>query len=439
MTRSALIATKDQTLTRVVSGVELTTDPAELDIRDQNNPLSGEIGWSVAEQLGDMTILYHPSGADGSQPAIASHPAVGVPFTAPDKSDKTEYRVLVREVSLQHPKRTLYLAAWSPLTDVSDTIDRIILLEIALSLGLLIVVGVAIGLVIRREMRPLEAMAEAADEIASGDLSRRVAPGDAGTEIGRLGAAFNGMVEGVTRLLNQQSSNEERLRQFVADASHELRTPMAAVRGYSDLYQAGALQEEGAVARAMERMGFESHRMGALIEDLLTLTQTDSHRERPTDRVDLVSILSGVVDDASVIDSTRNWRFESESNFVMVLGDELRLHQLFANLLANVRTHTPPGSTATIRLTSDPELGHVRAEVADDGPGVAPENLPRLFDRFFRVDKARSRDQGGSGLGLSIVAAIVRMHHGRVWASAGRDGGLVVTVQFPLAPRQGSY
>jgi two-component system OmpR family sensor kinase len=327
------------------------------------------------------------------------------------------------------------LVFWIPMSDIESAVDTIVLLEGLVSLGLLVLLGAVAGFAVRRELRPLQSMARAADEIAAGDLTRRVVPGAPGTEVGRLGSAFNGMVDSVSGLLAERAASEDRMRQFVADASHELRTPVAAIRGYTDLYRAGALEEQGSVERAMERMGFESQRMGALVEDLLTLTQTDADAARPVDLVDLVSVLRGVVDDAAVIDRTRTWRLASMVPSVTVRGDRLRLHQLFANLLANVRTHTPPGTSTMVSVGVFPSAhGPVAViGVMDNGPGVDAASMARLFDRFFRVDKARSRGQGGSGLGLSIVASIVRLHGGAVGASPTPGGGLTVTVQLPVA------
>ena len=165
------------------------------------------------------------------------------------------------------------------MDDVSATIRQLVFLEFLITLGVLVLLGSSASLIIRRELKPLEAMATAADEIAGGDLDRRVDdPGDPSTEIGRLGTAFNGMLDGIGALLDEQPRSEDRLRQFVADASHELRTPVAAVRGYTELYKAGMLPEEAAVDRAMDRMGFEAKRMGGLVEDLLTLIKADAEQ-----------------------------------------------------------------------------------------------------------------------------------------------------------------
>ncbi|MEO7125595.1 MAG: HAMP domain-containing sensor histidine kinase [Nakamurella sp.] len=436
-TQAALITTKDQTLAAVIAALPVVTTQVVLQTLSENNPLAGEVGWSAVAESGTAKVLVHPPGFGAANPEIGLNPSVNKPSTVQDMASGATYRVLAGGVRSDEFGRKVYLVAWIPLADVHRTIDRLVLLEIFVSFGLLVLVGAIAGFAVRRELRPLETMAQAADEIAGGDLSRRVAPGPDGTEVGRLGAAFNGMVDGVSALLAEREQSEDRMRQFVADASHELRTPVAAVRGYSDLYRAGALSDTESVDRAMDRMGFESRRMGALVEDLLTLTQADAVVTHPAELVDLVPLLTGAVDDATVIDRTRAWRLQSVAAHVQVRGDRLRLHQLFANLLANVRTHTPPGTTTVVMVAIVPGAAGPLAAISviDNGPGVDADSIPRLFDRFFRVDKARTRVQGGSGLGLSIVAAIVRMHRGAVGASSTPGGGLTITVHLPLAPQ----
>jgi two-component system OmpR family sensor kinase len=346
-------------------------------------------------------------------------------------STKSDDRYLARGYPVTLDDGPGYLVAWMPLDDVDSNFRRLVLVELLVTAGLLILLGSTASLVIRRELKPLESMATAADDIARGDLNRRVDESDPSTEIGRLGVAFNDMLDGISTLLGERRRSEHRLRQFVADASHELRTPVAAVRGYTDLYNAGALPDEAAVERAMKRMGFEAKRMGALVDDLLTLIQADAERTLAHERVDLADLLTGVVDDAAVIDPTRTWRLTGGYGEAVVVGDRLRLHQLFANLLANVRTHTPPGTVATIAVL--PGLDEIAISVSDNGPGVSDEDLSRLFDRFYRVDPSRSRENGGTGLGLSIVAAIVRSHGGQIIASHTQGGGLTMTVVLPRA------
>jgi two-component system OmpR family sensor kinase len=443
-TRAALINAKDQTLTSVVGNLRSALQnsgpvfPLEnLASISESNPLGGQIGWSVALESGTTQVIVPIASAPRSNPAVRlTTPATGPSSVGDAAGGSSTYRVLGYRIPIivRGHQQAGNVVAWVPLDDVNAAVSRLVLLELLISLGLLVLVGGIAGLVVRRELRPLETMARTADDIAAGDLTRRVDAHTPGTEVGRLGTAFNGMVDAVVGLLEERAASERRMRQFVADASHELRTPVAAIRGYTDLYRAGALPEEVALERAMDRMGFESRRMGALVEDLLTLTQTDAETAAPTDRVDLLALLTGVVDDAAVIDRSRTWRLAGTAARAVVLGDRLRLHQLFANLLGNVRTHTAVGTTATVSVfTSETE---VAVAVMDDGPGVGDADLHRLFDRFFRVDPSRSRERGGSGLGLSIAAAIVRAHRGRISAGHTPGGGLTVTVVLPLAPAE---
>lgn len=452
--RATMMAAKKQTLVSVVDNLR-SMGPGSLSEQlgavTSRTPLGGEVGWSLGYESGVTEVRQAISSMPDANPAVGwDTSTVSAEVVSDVDRPKSQFLALGLKMRLAIVGRAdvvdATVVAWVPLSDVHATTQRLIVIEIAVSAGLLLLLGTAAGMAIRRELRPLEAMAHTADVIAAGDLAQRVAPAPAGTEVGRLGTAFNGMLDSISGLLSERAASEGRMRQFVADASHELRTPVAAVRGYTDLYRAGALNDAAAIGRAMERMGFESHRMGALVEDLLTLTQADAEVDIPAETVDIVPLLGGVIDDARVIDDTRTWRLQAAVPYALVRGDGLRLHQLFANLLANVRTHTPPGTTTTVHVQAAhasyvPGVsahawtggGVVHVSVVDNGPGVDGESRPRLFDRFFRVDQARSREQGGSGLGLSIVAAIVRMHRGQVWASPTPGGGLTITVQLPWA------
>ena len=197
---------------------------------------------------------------------------------------------------------------WADADDIADAVAKLILTELLITAGLLLLLGTLASLLIRRELKPLENMTDVADSIAAGDLSQRVPAHGVGFEVDRLGRAFNGMIDAIDGLIAEREDTERRLRQFVGDASHELRTPVAAVRGYTDLYAAGALPDQLAVTRAMERMGFESRRMGELVEDLLTLAQADTPDSGVNEPVDLISLLLGVVDDAAAIDASRQWQ-----------------------------------------------------------------------------------------------------------------------------------
>ncbi|HEU0244773.1 MAG TPA: ATP-binding protein, partial [Candidatus Limnocylindrales bacterium] len=249
--------------------------------------------------------------------------------------------------------------------------------------------------------------------------------------------------------LEAKANSEERLRRFVADASHELRTPLTAVRGYADLYRAGGLSDPAELEAAMTRIGTESRRMGLLVDDLLLLARVDQGRPFRADPVDLSRVAREAVADARAAEPERPIVGAIEDG-ITVTGDEDRVRQVIGNLVANVRVHTPAATPVEVILrraletsgqpggdTSQPggepvERGAAELRVVDHGPGIDPVHGARVFDRFYRADTARSRDRGGSGLGLSIVASIVAALGGRLWHEATPGGGATFVVQLPL-------
>jgi two-component system OmpR family sensor kinase len=243
--------------------------------------------------------------------------------------------------------------------------------------------------------------------------------------LGRIQDAF--AARDSTEMALRQS--EGRLRRFVADASHELRTPVAAVSAYAELFERGASSRPEDLARVMSGIRGETARMGHLVEDLLLLARLDE--SRPLDRapVDVAAVAADAVEAATAVGP--DWPLEFQAaGPVVVSGDRSRLRQVFDNLLANVRAHTPPGTETTITVAR--RGGEAVCEVSDNGPGISAENADRLFERFFRADPSRSRASGGAGLGLSIVAAIVAAHGGRVAATPGPAGGATFTIWLPL-------
>lgn len=421
--RAALTSSRDAALATVVARA---TSSSLLNLQEEstNSTLRGEFGFTMVLQSGKT--FYGGTSDRDPGPAITDTTLTGAQTV--EGLDGTEYRAQFLRVTQDGLPALLVI--WSPMDDIEKTIDQLIFAELLISAGLLVLLGAAASLLIRRELIPLEEMAAAADQIATGDIDLRVDATDSGTEVERLGNAFNGMLDGISLLLDERQAAEDRLRQFVSDASHELRTPVAAVRGYTDLYAAGALPEKVAVDRAMLRMGFESRRMAALVDDLLTLMRADAPSEVQYVPVDLTELLTGVVDDAAAIDPSRVWRLAGADTHPVVSGDRLTLHQVFANLLSNIRTHTPEGSAATVAILTSTRS--VTVSVSDNGPGVGTESLSKLFDRFYREDSSRSRANGGAGLGLSIVAAIVKAHGGSVAATHAVTGGLQVSVTLPL-------
>ena len=260
-------------------------------------------------------------------------------------------------------------------------------------------------------------MEETAAAIGAGDLSRRVEPDGGSTEIGRLGAALNAMLGQIEDAFSERSASEARLRRFISDASHELRTPIAAVSAYAELFDRGARDRPDDLERAMAGIQRESRRIGVLVADLLLLARLDQGRPLESRPADLTAIAGEAVDAAHAMEPARPLALEAPAP-VTVTGDPERLRQVIDNLLANVRAHTPADAAATVRVRRE-SAGAV-LEVADAGPGLDAEQASHVFERFYRGDPSRSRDHGGAGLGLAIVAAIVEAHGGASRSRAAR-------------------
>ncbi|WP_067810764.1 sensor histidine kinase [Actinomadura kijaniata] len=290
---------------------------------------------------------------------------------------------------------------------------------------------------VRRGLRPLESIAATAAAIGGGDLARRVPAAGPRTEVGRLGGALNAMLGQIESAFEERRRAEERLRRFVADASHELRTPIATVRGYAELFRRGAATRPDDLARAMARIESEARRMGSLVEELLLLARLDQGLPLALAPVDLGALAAEAVDDARVLAPGRPLLLETETDGgpVMVRGDADRLRQVLANLLSNVRQHTPDGTGARVRVVA--RDGQAVVEVADGGPGLDEEQARHVFERFFRADPSRARTAGGgrgegTGLGLAIVAAVAGAHGGSAEVDPAPGEGAVFRVRLPL-------
>jgi two-component system, OmpR family, sensor kinase len=285
---------------------------------------------------------------------------------------------------------------------------------------------VGVTWVARRGLRPIETMAAEADKITAGDLTNRVHSQDSATEVGRLGAALNGMLGRIEASVRDREASQQLTRRFFADASHELRNPLASLRANAELYQQGALRDRDQVDEAMHRIALEAQRMSALVDDMLRLARLDQHPEPQHDLVDLGPLLAECAERAQIASPQRSWHAWVTPG-LEVVGDQELLRRAIDNLLANVRAHTPPGTTATITAACRDD--DITIEVADDGPGVADSELPRIFERFYRGDAHPGRT--GSGLGLAIVAATAAAHHGTATASRTDPHGLTVMLAVP--------
>jgi two-component system OmpR family sensor kinase len=371
------------------------------------------------------------AGADTPPPAVEVDQVVDSagnptkePFTVgTDPPSDTRYRVLA---SRGRGGQT-YVAALS-LADVDASVSRLIWVEVIITGLVLGLLGLVTWWVIRLGVRPVKQMTATATAIAAGDLSHRVPVGHEGTEAGELGNALNMMLTRIEEAFDERSASEARLRQFIADASHELRTPVATIRGYAELYRRGGLEEREALRQAMRRTEAETLRMGSLIDDLLLLARLDQGRPLGQAPVDLGVLAVDAAADARARAPERRVT-ASVSEGVLVNGDEHRLRQLVANLVGNALVHTPPTAPIEARVRTD--NGSAVLEVHDDGPGMSPDVAARAFERFYRADPSRSRHHGGSGLGLAIVRAIVDAHGGTVTLDTSLGKGTTVRVELP--------
>ena len=345
-----------------------------------------------------------------------------------------------RAVATSAPDGDLFVTAL-PTAGVRATLVRLAVIELAVTgIALLLAALAAIGLV-NVTLRPLRRIAATARRVSELPLDRgEVALGervpdadtDDRTEVGQVGAALNSLLGTVGSALEARQASESKVRQFVADASHELRTPLAAIRGYAELSRRSPDPLPPDVARALGRVESEAIRMTSLVEDLLLLARLDAGRPLEALPVDLSLLLVDTVGDAHAAGPDHFWRLDLPEEPVVVTGDVARLHQVLANLLSNARTHSPPGTTVTAKVSVRPD-GMAVLAVLDDGPGVPPAILPTVFERFARADTSRSRAAGSTGLGLAIVTAVVQSHGGTVEVTS-RPGETAFLVHLPLAP-----
>ncbi|WP_432534184.1 sensor histidine kinase [Kineococcus arenarius] len=389
----------------------------------------------------DGECLAEPLLPELTATEVARH--AGEPFTVAGSGEGGQWRVL----TFSDASAQVNVAVALPLAGVQETLAEY--RTVALLAGasvLLLGTGLA-AVAIRRSFRPLADIERTASAIAAGDLSRRVRRAPPGTEIGRLAEALNAMLAQIEGSFRARQRSEEQMRRFVADASHELRTPLAAIRGFAELYRQGAVREPQDVAHVMGRIEGESTRLGRLVEDLLALARLDEAQRRRSQQrepVDLVVVASDAVHDAGALAPDRAVRLVgvvegSGPSSAVVLADEAGLRQVVTNLLANALHHTPAGTPVEVAvgLVTGPSGPESVLEVRDHGPGLAPEQAEKVFERFYRVDASRRRGTGGgSGLGLAIVASIVGGHGGTVAVTPTPGGGATFRVRFRAAPAQ---
>jgi len=325
------------------------------------------------------------------------------------------------------------LIASTSLAAVNKTVDRLEMILTIGSVAAALVAGLGVAWLMRRGLRPIETMADEADRITAGDLTDRVGQPDTRTEVGRLGAALNGMLARIETSIAEREASQQLTRRFFADASHELRNPLASLRANAELYQQGVLRRRPQVDEAMRRIAAEAQRMSGLVDDMLRLAQLDQLPDQRHETVDVSAVVRGCAGRARAADPQRTWRTRIAAG-LETSGDEELLRRAVDNLVANIQAHTPAGTVATVSAARCG--GTVVVEVSDDGPGVSPGQLDRIFDRFYRG--AAPAHRPGSGLGLAIVSAVAAAHNGLASAALGTPHGLRITVTLPAATGDGT-
>src|SRR5271166_2358319 len=450
----------------IVAGVEQPGTPLA--------PQSGGPGWwrgsAQAQSIPEVPM---------SQAWADAHDGKLVTVSAQSGSDSwrvltepVSYQVTTPDGSTEQVTGTLVVAA--DLGNINATIGRVAAADLivgAIIVCVLALVGVA---VVRANLQPLVEIEETAEEIADGHLNRRVPERDPRTEIGSLGRSLNVMLSQIETAFHAREESEaaahqseERMRRFIADASHELRTPLTAIRGFAEYYRqrgglvphwdksaaaadeadAGALASQGGLTpddldRIMQRVEKEAARMGLLVEDLLLLARLDQQRPLARQPVDLLVLAADAVHDARLLAPARTIDLSVQPGAAfLVVGDEARLRQVIGNLMSNALTHTPDGTPVEVSVSSgtlDPRVPDsaraVTLDVTDHGPGMAPEQARRVFERFYRADQARTRTTGGSGLGLAIVSALVTAHGGVASVRTAPGQGATFRIALPLDP-----
>jgi two-component system, OmpR family, sensor kinase len=396
------------------------------------------------QDAGTVTVYLTPSGATGnvitadgvlatlSDQAVAALddlPAGDATSTV-DLPGLGQYRAHAAQIG-----PTTVITAL-PTKDIDDTINSLIGWEVLFGgMGVLTAGGVAV-FVVRRQLRPLRRVAQTAREVAglpldTGEIgmTARVPDQltDERTEVGQVAVALNTLLGHMENALDARHRSEQQVRQFVADASHELRTPLTTIHGYAQLSL--RQRDHELFTHAMGKVMAEATRMAALVEDLLLLARLDAGRPLDLRPVDLTRLARESVTDAQIVSPDHHWALNLPPDPVVVTGDEQRLHQVVTNLLSNARRHTPAGTTVTVELIADDRHTAVLT-IHDNGPGIPADLQPNVFKRFTRADTSRTRDSGGSGLGLSLAQSITEAHGGIVTVKS-HPGDTCFTLALP--------
>jgi len=404
---------------RAVSPLRGVPTATSVTLLDPTGSVLGQLGGDISTGGAQTTF----SGMTIAEVA-AKH---GKAFTIHTESPQSS----TRAVAFVLPSNLGSVVIAVSLSSVEKTLHELSWLFLLISLAVLILIGLISRWLISLSLKPLLEVEVIAAAIADGDLSARLPELEPSTEVGRLTQSLNTMLGRIEESFAQKNASESKLRRFVADASHELRTPLTAIRGFAELHRQGAVSGEEKTKELVGRIEKESIRMGSLVEDLLLLARMDEARPFTLEPVDLSHLVQECVASAKAAGPNHPITVDVPAE-LYVLGDNKRIHQALANLLANARTHTPVGTQITVTATATEN--EISIAVKDSGPGLSESDQARIFERFFRVDPSRARHAGeGSGLGLSIVDAVMKAHGGSVSVDSTIGEGATFTLHFPIS------
>jgi two-component system, OmpR family, sensor kinase len=423
-TRRYLLTQTDNNLHQALTLME----PRLRSLLSEGVPATASPPAEPATLFGDFEIAFVPWRGPAVILATAATTIGGTSFitvgsTAVRSLAQPGARTVVLDGALFRVRSARVTGGWlivgASLGQVTKTTDQVGLIAALASIAVVVLIGLGVFVVVGRGLRPIEAMARQADAITGGDLTGRMATHNPRSEVGRLGAALNGMLARI-------EASQQQMRRFFGDASHELRTPLASLLANAQLYQQGALHDPGEVDEVMDRIVLETRRMGRLVDDMLRLARLGQHPCQSQEPVDLTAVLTGCAQRAQVAGPARTWQVRIAEGLT-VTGDEELLRRAIDNLIMNVLVHTPAGTTGVISASA--AGGCVTVEVSDDGPGVPPDHLPHIFERFYRARTLPGAS--GSGLGLAIAAETLSAHGGTTQAAPVSPHGLRVTLTLP--------
>jgi len=411
--------------------LDKSLDQVATSVRGHTNAALSEALYSVQQSDIALTLVYYTADRKAS---VLSVSRLTVTPNPSNQELKKGIKGPITHVGVENYRmRTIdlsdgeYLVVAASLHDIDKRYRSDLLHLLYFILLCLVAAGIATWVLVRRDMKRIEVLIATAGDISTGDTDVHIAPAQGNSEIDQLAESLNKMVVSLRRTAEIEEQASRRMQDFLGDASHELRTPLTVVKGYVELLSGPAMTDPSTRARAFERVGSEIVRMEKLISDLLFLAEFGEVPSQEFSVIDVSEILRSHLADFSTLNQSRKIETDIEDHLT-VQGSEAHMARLMTNIFANISRHTP--SDAPVRVSLKRTKGGVDLLIEDGGPGLPVGAYSEGMQSFQRFDKSRSRENGGSGLGMSIIFAIAREHSGRVTLEPSNLGGLGVHVFF---------